>query len=259
MELVFSDVRMQKLINKVTFKYFTSYSENLPSVSLENKIIKFDKPIYIGFVVLDISKSLMYDYHYNVMKRHYSNSITLMYTDTGILFYIIIYIYIFIYLIFSGSQVYYICANNFYKNIQENSNLLDPMDTSNLSQNHPCYINESKKIPGLFSDETDGRTIYEFIALRAKSYAYNIENKEKIKAKGIRGLVKNHMTFNDHKRCLFGDVDLDCYTKNISIRSYKHQISTIKTNKLTYNSHDDKRYIPKDQIHTLAHGQYKIE
>ncbi|KAF0699332.1 Uncharacterized protein FWK35_00034812, partial [Aphis craccivora] len=78
------------------------------------------------------------------------------------------------------------------------------MDTANLPRDHPCYIAERKKIPGLFSDETDGRIMREFCALRAKSYSYILEDKEKIKAKGIRGhIVRNHMTFQDHKRCLF--------------------------------------------------------
>lgn len=89
MELTSSASRFQKLINKSTFKYATSYCENLSIVSLENKIIKFDKPIYIGFAVLDVSKTLMYNYHYNIMKRHYNDSITLMYTDTGIILFII--------------------------------------------------------------------------------------------------------------------------------------------------------------------------
>lgn len=125
------------------------------------------------------------------------------------------------------------------------------MDTSNLPQNHSCYISERKKIPGFFSDETDGKTIYEFVALRAKSYAFNIEGMEKIKAKGIRGhVVKNHMTINNHKRCLFNDMELDRYAENISVRSFNHQISTIKTKKVTYNNHDDKRYILEDRIHS---------
>jgi hypothetical protein len=73
MELVSCERRLQKL-NKTTFKHATNYSENLNAVALENKIIKFDKPIYIsvnlllifyftfinifciGFAVLDISK-----------------------------------------------------------------------------------------------------------------------------------------------------------------------------------------------------------
>lgn len=47
-ELVSSDDRLQKLINKTTFKHATAYHENLSAITLENKIIKFDKPIYIG-------------------------------------------------------------------------------------------------------------------------------------------------------------------------------------------------------------------
>ena len=37
----------------------------------------------IGFAVLEISKTMMYDYNYNVMKKHYGEAISLMYTDTG--------------------------------------------------------------------------------------------------------------------------------------------------------------------------------
>lgn len=47
-KLVSSERRLQKLINRSTFKYCTTYSENLNAVSLENKIIEFCKPIYIG-------------------------------------------------------------------------------------------------------------------------------------------------------------------------------------------------------------------
>jgi hypothetical protein len=139
------------------------------------------------------------------------------------------------------------------------------MDTSNLPRSHPCFIAERKKIPGLFSDETKGKTMTEFIALRAKSYAYAIEGEEEIKAKGIREhVVKNHMTLEDHKRCLFSE-DYDTedgftpFRENISIRSFKHQVMTIKSNKLTYNRHDDKRYVLEDRIHTKAHGHYYIK
>jgi len=126
-------------------------------------------------------------------------------------------------------------------------------------------VRERKKVPGFFSDEVDGNVITEFCALRAKSYAFNVytgEDKdgvEKIKAKGIRQhVVKNHMTLEDHKKCLFGEVGLELYRDNVSIRSFNHQLMTIKTNKLTYNSYD-KRVVLDDKIHTLAHGHYSIE
>ncbi|XP_015374992.1 PREDICTED: uncharacterized protein LOC107169684 [Diuraphis noxia] len=141
------------------------------------------------------------------------------------------------------------------------------MDIANLPSDHPCYIAERKKEPGLFSDEVDSNIITEFCALRAKSYAFNAytgpEDRvgvEKIKVKGIRAhVVKNHMTVEDHKKCLFGEVGLELYRDNVSIRSFKHQIMTIKTRKLTYNSYDDKRIVLEDKISTLAHGHYSIE
>jgi len=83
MELVNDDTRMQKIINKPTFKDVTIYNEHLCAVHLQNKIIKFDKPIICGMAILDISKTLMYDFHYNIMKKHYGNNISLMYMDTG--------------------------------------------------------------------------------------------------------------------------------------------------------------------------------
>ncbi|KAE9523037.1 hypothetical protein AGLY_016668 [Aphis glycines] len=222
MELVSSDRRLQKLINQSTFKHCT-YNETLNAVALENKIIDFCKPIYISFAVLEISKYLIYDYHYNVMQKHYDDKIELMYTDTD-------------------SLVYYIQTDDFYNDLLNNPNLLNRMDIANLPRDHPCYIAERKKILGLFSDETDGRIMREFCALLAKSYSYILEDKEKIKAKGIRGhVVRNHMTFQDHKRCLFGDASLEVTTSHVSIRSFEHKLKTIKSNKLTYNTFDDKR------------------
>jgi len=52
MELVSCEKRLQKLINKTTFKCCTTYNETLNAVELENKIITFDKPIYIGKYIL---------------------------------------------------------------------------------------------------------------------------------------------------------------------------------------------------------------
>lgn len=134
------------------------------------------------------------------------------------------------------------------------------MDTANLPRDHPCCVSSRKKVPGYFSDKTDGRTMFDFIALRAKSYAYSLEGEEKIKAKGVRGhVVKNHMSLQDHRKCLFEEAGFDPIRINHSIRSYKHQIKTIKSNKLTFNNHDDKRFILDDRIHTLAQVHYHLK
>lgn len=184
------------------------------------------------------------------------------------------YIYIILIFFFSDSLMYHVQTEDFYVDLAANHSLLDRMDTANLPIDHPCYVVQRKKSPGFFSDEVGAKIITEFCGLRAKSYAFNIyagqeddkkdrEDRvggEKIKAKGIRAhVVKNHMTLEDHRKCLFGEVGLELNRDNVSIRSFNHQLMTIKTRKLTYNSYDDKRVVLEDKINTLAHGHYSIE
>ncbi|KAL4147912.1 hypothetical protein QTP88_002239 [Uroleucon formosanum] len=270
MKLVSDEKKCAKLINRITFKNITIYNNELAAVQLDKDVLKFDKPIYIGFSILDVSKTLMYDFHYSSMKKHYGHNIELMYMDTD-------------------SFIYSINTHDFYADLKKNSFLFERMDTSNLPIDHPCYCVERKKLPGTFTDETDGHAIREFIALRAKSYAYNLAGIEKIKSKGIRNhVVKNHLTMSDHKKCLFWDgsppetyearhlaveqskqfeltritSSTNQYTPfrvNKSLRSFKHEIKTNSSVKLALNRCDDKRIVCGDQIHTIAHGHYSLK
>lgn len=291
MKLVSDEKTCSKLINRNTFKYITIYNENLAVIHLDIDELKFDKPIYVGFTILDISKTLIYDFHYNSMVKSYGSKIQLMYTDTGTYYTYILHkcSLTYEYNFFSDSLIYYIKTSDFYADLLNNPDLIQRMDTSNLPINHPCYCVDRKKLPGTFTDEAEGQAIIEFVALRAKSYAYNLSGVEKIKAKGVRGhVVKNHMSLADHKQCLFGDgttVDSDTgratalkqfelfrstgqssstkqYTPfrvNISLRSFKHQMKSISTVKLALNRSDDKRIVLENQINTLAHGHYSLE
>lgn len=140
-------------------------------------------------------------------------------------------------------------------------NLLNRMDLANLPRDHPCYIAKWKKTSTLFFNKTDGHTMYEFVTLRTKSYAYDIEGVEKITVKVIRGnMVKNHMTLEYHKRCKFvsddnddddGEYGYPKYTVNVFLISYEHKLMTTKIKKLTYNKYVDKPYV--------HYGHYTIE
>lgn len=85
MQLVSDEKMCAKLINKNTFKDITIYNDNLAAIHFDMGELKFDKPIYVGFSILDISKTLIYDFHYNTMVKNYGSKIQLMYTDTGII------------------------------------------------------------------------------------------------------------------------------------------------------------------------------
>lgn len=83
MELFSDSLRHAKLASKPFFKTSTVYSEGLCAVHLNKNVRNFNKPIYVGLTVLVISKTLMYSFHYNIMKKYYRDKIKLLYMDTG--------------------------------------------------------------------------------------------------------------------------------------------------------------------------------
>ena len=86
-KLVQTKAELLKLTSKPTLKTITRFSDNLIACHMKRVRLKFDKPIYIGMAVLDISKTLMYDFHYNTIKHKYQEKAQLLFTDTDSLCY----------------------------------------------------------------------------------------------------------------------------------------------------------------------------
>ena len=198
----------------------------------------FNKQIYLGTSILDISKTLMYDFNYKYMKPKYGDRAKLLLTDTD-------------------SLVYETQTEDFYKDISPDAKKL--FDTSNYPSDHSSGIpiGENKKVPGLFKDEVRGKQIAKFIGLRAKLYSYIIHKSlhEEKKCKGIKkSVIKNNITFDDYKKCLFSQ-ELQMRSMNV-IRSHKHDFYTEEVNKIGLSANDDKRIILSDKIHTHAHRHY---
>ena len=201
--------------------------------------LDFDKPVYLGMCILDLSKTLMYDFHYNYIKQKYGDKAKLLLTDTD-------------------SLMYEIQTEDFYKDIIRD--LKDRFDTSGYPPDHPSGIPSgfNKKVLGMFKDEVNGNVIDEFVGLRAKLYSYKMfEGEESKKCKGIKkSVVKKSITHEDYKKCLLtGEKQL---RKQNIIRSYKHEVYTEEVNKIALSANDDKRYILEDGINTFALGHYKI-
>jgi len=195
----------------------------------------FNKPVYLGMSILDLSKTLMYDFHYYYIKKKYGSKAYLLFTDTD-------------------SLCYEFETEDFYKDISADAQ--EKFDTSKFSPNHPSSIPTgiNKKVPGMFKDEAGGEIITEFVGLRAKLYAIKkLDGEEEKKCKGVkRGVVKKSISFEDFKKCLFSGRQQP-RTMNI-IRSHKHEICTETINKISLSSSDDKRIIQPDKIQTLALG-----
>ena len=238
-KLVNNKKRAEKLSAKPNFKHCNIFCEDLVAIHMKMTKLDFDKPVYLGMCILDLSKTLMYDFHYNYIKKKYEDKAKLLLTDTD-------------------SLMYEIKTEDFYKDIIRD--VKDRFDTSSYPSNHPSGIFSgfNKKVLGMFKDEVNGDIIDEFVGLRAKLYSYKMfEGKESKKCKGIKkSVVKKSITHEDYKTCLLtGNEQL---RKQNIIRSYKHEVYTEEVNKIALSASDDKRYILEDGINTSALGHYKI-
>ena len=240
-KLVNTQERLRKLVAKPNLKSPPKiFSENLVSVHLKKTSLTMNKPVYLGMCILDLSKTIMYDFHYNYIKLKYGVKAKLLFTDTD-------------------SFMYEIQTEDFYKDISKD--VKDRFDTSDYPENHPSGIPTgiNKKVLGMFKDEAAGKRIKEFVGLRAKLYSFIMEDgKENKRCKGVKKqVVENSITHEDYKTCL--RTGKEQLRKQNILRSYEHEVFTEEVNKIALSALDDKRYILGDGIHTLAWGHYKIK
>lgn len=225
-----------KLISRPNFHSASIFSENLVAVQMKPERIILDKPIYIGFAVLELSKSHMYQFHYSVIKPHYGNRVHLCYTDTD-------------------SFIYEIHTDDVYRDIRKH--FLKYFDTSNYpSQNQYDLPIINKKIPGLFKDELGGRIMTEFVGLRSKLYCIKTESDVIKKAKGIRKNVIKHLNATDYGDVLLNDKLVR--RKNVLFKCIKHHIFTQTVNKIALSNADDKRFIMPNKVSTMAWGHTSL-
>ena len=129
--------------------------------------------------ILDLSKSLMYDFHYNCIKTKYWNYIKTKYGDKAKLLFTD-----------TDSLAYAIKTKDFYKDI--NPDIEKRFDTSDYLTNHPSGIKTgvNSKVLEMFKDEAGGKQIVEFVGLRANLYSYKMldvseDKKCKVVAKNV--------------------------------------------------------------------------
>ena len=182
--------------------------------------------------ILDMSKTLMYDFHYKYIKKKYGPQAKLLMTDTD-------------------SLMYEIHTKDFFEDIRED--MKEKFDTSNFENSKLPRLN--KKVPGIFKDEAGGKIISEFVGLHAKSYAFDKDGDEFKKCKGVKKYVVNkEITLNDYKNCLFSGRQ-QLRPMNV-IRSRHHEVFTEQVNKIALSAGDDKREICGNKIETFAQGHF---
>ena len=155
-KLVVTNARRKKLVSEPNYHKCKQFSENLMPIEMRKTHVLMNKPIYLGQAILDISKTLMYEFWYDYLKPKYGDKVELCYMDTD-------------------SFVIHIETEDFYKYIANDVNKW--FDTSKYNKNdyRPLPIGINKKVIDKFKDELNGKVMREFITLSPKVYAFTID------------------------------------------------------------------------------------
>ena len=235
--LVTSKEKLLKLASKPTYVSSKIFNENLVAVHKIKETLTLNRPAYVGMCILDLSKTLMYDFHYNYIKNKYGDKAKPLFTDTD-------------------SLTYEIETKDVYKDFWNDK---DKFDNSDYPENSQYFNKTNKKVIGKFKDEAAGIPITEFVGLRSKMYSYVKDNDKGGKtAKGIKkNVIKNDIKHEDYKNVLFNNKQIHHTMK--TIRSQKHELGSFELNKISLSCFDDKRYISKDGLTSYAYGNWRCQ
>ena len=149
-----------KYSRRPTHTTHKTFGKNYAAIHEMKPVLTLNKPIYVGFTVLELSKWLMYDFHYNFIKKHFDAE--LLFTDTD-------------------SLTYEIKSEDVYEEFFKHKHLFD---FSNYPEDSKFFDPTNKKVIGKMKFESEGKIIGGFVGLKSKMhYMKNIDGKESNTAK----------------------------------------------------------------------------
>ena len=158
-----------------------TFDNNLVAKRKSKVSLKLNKPAYTGICILELSKILMYEFHYDYIKNKYDNKSKLLFTDTD-------------------SLMYEIKIEDVYKDLSSDKEMLDFSYYLTKSK----YLN--KLVIGKMKDETDSVVIEEFVGLKPKMYSFLVDdNSEHKKVKGLNRNVVATISHNKYKDVLLNN------------------------------------------------------
>ena len=179
-----------------------------------------NKPMYLRLSVLEISKTLIYEFWYDYIKPKCKQNAKLCYLDTD-------------------SFIINIKIEDFYEDISNDVEKI--FDRLNYEIKRPLPIGRYEKVIGLIKDELGGKIMTEFAAPRAKAYSYLMDdgNNDK-KAKGTKKcVIKRRLKFNNYKDCLLNNEII--LKSQQRFKSEAYNVYTEEINKIALSSNDDKK------------------
>ena len=159
-KLVTTERRRNYLVSEPNYHTTKFFTENLLAIEMRITQIFMNKPVYLGLSILDLSKTVMYDFWYDHVKPKYGENAKPCYMDTD-------------------SFIVHVKTDDIYKDIAKD--VETRFNTSNFEIDRPLPNGKNKKVIGLMKDELGGQIMKEFVGLRAKTYSYLKDTMMKIK------------------------------------------------------------------------------
>ncbi|KAJ8967847.1 hypothetical protein NQ317_002176 [Molorchus minor] len=223
------------LIAHPNFKTCSIFSEDFVAIHMGKLKVVYNKPIYLGFSILDLSKTVLYSFLYDIIKKQYGEKASLLYTDTD-------------------SLVLKVYTDNFYNYIMDNP---DKFDTSNYESRNKFNIPKGVSVLGRMKDEFPADPIISFYGTGAKAYHIQSTGKELKKAKGVKkSVIEQQLSIDDYKQIVESGGLI--FRKMNSFRSELHDMYTELKNKVALSYHDDKRFMIPNTTKTLPWGHDDI-
>ena len=229
-KLINNEKNCLKVVSKPSFVSQKILNKNLAAVHKIKPVLLLNKPIYVGFSILELSKMIMYDWHYNYFAKKFNCS--LLFTDTD-------------------SLVYEIKGiDSVYDKVFKDKELFDFSGYDKRSSYYDCT---NKKVIGKMKDEMGGKIIAEFVGLRSKMYSIvTVDDEELVRAKG----VNRKLMHSEFKDVLFDKKVVRHCMK--SILAKRNKIGTYDICKISLSCFDDKWFVLDDGVNSLAYGDARI-
>ena len=134
-------VRAEKIVASPLYTEYKIFDENLAPVERGKGSNLINRPVYVGFTILEFAELLMHQFHYNHIKTCSKDKAQLLFTDTD-------------------SLTYHITTPNIHEHMNKDNH---SFDTSDYLHDHPLFSIANKKVTGNFKDELNGGIFLSFL------------------------------------------------------------------------------------------------
>ena len=153
------------------------FDNDLVTIRKNEVTLTLNKSAYIGMCIVELSKVLMYEFHYDYIKNNYGKNSRPLFADTD-------------------NLIYEIKTEDVYEDFSNDRRMFD----FSYSTKSKYYDNSNKLVVGRVKDETADVVIEEFVGFKPNMYSYLVDdNSEHKKAKGVNRNIIATISHNEYK------------------------------------------------------------